>query len=119
VPGVTQRTEWFGIDYHAQFWVTKPGTYAFRMMVDDGAKLFIDDTQVIGLDGIYNAHAGGGEIILSAGAHSMHVPYFQGPPTAVGLALAVKGPGEKVFRIFDLREFTAPDGRPGSADIAK
>jgi PA14 domain len=119
VPGVTERTEWFGIDYHAQFWITRPGLYAFRMMVDDGAKLFIDDRQVVGLDGVYNAHAGGGEITLSAGEHTMHVPYFQGLPTAVGLALAVKGPGKKTFRIFDLREFAAPDGKPGSGDAAK
>src|SRR5579863_6087192 len=36
-PGVTQRTEWFAIDYTGRFWIADPGTYRFNMLSDDGS----------------------------------------------------------------------------------
>ncbi|MGC1424936.1 MAG: PA14 domain-containing protein [Terracidiphilus sp.] len=108
IPGITSGTAWLGIDYHAIFWVKNPGTYQFRLLVDDGAKLFIDDQKVIDMDGVNSGRMASGQIKLSQGEHSMHVPYIQGPPTDVGLVLAVKSPGEHGFQIFDLRTFGAP-----------
>ena len=41
---------------------------------------------------------------LSAGWHSIHVPYFQGPPLALALVLCIQPPGE-AMRPFNLNEF--------------
>jgi hypothetical protein len=65
---------------------------------------------VINLDGNHEAIDGDGHVTLSAGRHSIHVPYFQGPPVSVALILQVKAPGEEKFRIFNLRDFKAPAG---------
>lgn len=108
VAGVTSHAEWFGIDYHAVFWVKNAGEYEFHAVVDDGVRLYIDDQKVIDLDGLHSGADRGGRVTLSAGLHTIHVPYFQGEPYSVGLVLAVRPPGEKNFRIFDLREFAAP-----------
>lgn len=118
IPGITLNTAWIGIDYNAIFWAKSAGEYEFRLLVDDGAILYIDDRKVIDVDGLNSGRMESGRLMLSQGAHSMHVPYFQGLPTDAGLVLAVKGPGEKNFRIFDLREFAPPGDNaksPGSA----
>src|SRR2546423_280008 len=41
-PGVTDRFEWFAIDYNGRFWIEKPATYRFSLVSDDGSKLYID-----------------------------------------------------------------------------
>jgi hypothetical protein len=111
IPGVTNRTAWFGIDYHGEFWVEDPGEYQFQLTSDDGAKLFIDDELVIDVDGVHGAREGSGRIQLNAGRHTVHVPYFQGPPFSVALVLSVKSPrGE--FKPFDLRDFDKPEPWP-------
>lgn len=119
IPGITRRTEWFGIDYHGSFWVTRAGKYQFHLRSDDGSKLFIDDQLVIDMDGLHFRDSKSGEIKLDAGPHLIHVPYFQGPPNAVGLELLVKSPTDESFRLFDIRDFAAPDAKsaaPGSAE---
>jgi hypothetical protein len=116
VPGITSHTEWFGIDYHAVFWVKNPGVYEFRILTDDGARLYIDDQKVIDLDGLHSGAQQSGRATLSQGMHTIHVPYFQGPPNSVGLVLEVKQSGERAFRIFDLSDFAAPDEKAISTD---
>jgi hypothetical protein len=116
IPGITSNSAWLGIDYHASFWVRNPGIYEFRLLVDDGAILYIDDQKVIDMDGVNSGRMASGRIKLIQGTHSIHVPYTQGPPTDVGLALAVKAPGEKAFKIFDLRKFAAPDDKSKATD---
>jgi hypothetical protein len=108
IPGVTDRTTWFGVDYHASFWVTKPGKYQFELLSDDGAVLVIDDERVIDLDGLHSARIESGSIALDVGRHSIHVPYYEGMPFAVALELWVRPPGED-WRLFDLRDFAEPD----------
>jgi hypothetical protein len=110
IPGITRSTACIGIDYHATFWVSAPGEYAFRLLVDDGANLYIDDKKVIDIDGVNSGRMASGKIELSPGAHDMHIPYIQGPPNAVGLVLAVRAPGQRDFQIFDLRVFS-PTGK--------
>jgi len=107
IPGVTSRTVDFGIDYHASFWVTTPGRYQFMMVSDDGARLQIDDRQVIDLDHLHIAEISQGAITLAAGRHSIHVPYYQGAPSAVALLLWVKPPRGN-WRIFDLDDYLPP-----------
>lgn len=106
IPGVTNRTEWFGVDYHGTFWVRNPGEYDFKLISDDGAILQIDDTRVIELDGIHFAWRHTGKTVLDAGLHTIHVPYFEGP-MAVALVLWVKPPGGD-WKIFDVQDFASP-----------
>jgi hypothetical protein len=108
IPGLTSRTEWFGIDYHGKFWVEKAGTYHFQMFSDDGADVYIDDRSVVNIDGVHTLEKAEGSIELTRGMHTIHVPYFQQTMHA-GLILIVQPPGEE-WRVFDVRKFDAPAG---------
>ena len=109
IPGVTDRTIWFGVDYHASFWISKAGTYNFEMTSDDGAILQIDDKVVIDLDTLHSALTKPGRIKLDAGRHTIHVPYYEGTPYAVALSLWVRTPGDEEWKLFDLRDFADPE----------
>lgn len=104
IPGVTDRIAWFGVDYYATFWISRAGRYEFKLMSDDGAKLQVDDKFLIGIDGLHTPQRAEGMIFLDAGRHTMHVPYFEGTPTGVALALWVRPP-HGTWKIFDLRDF--------------
>ena len=86
-PGVTDRFEWFAIDYRGTFAVPAPGSYRFRLTSDDGSRLLIDGQQVIDNDGIHGENAVEGTAELTEGAHSIEVQYFQGPRYEVELML--------------------------------
>ena len=103
-PGVTNRFEWFAIDYSGRFWIERPGIYRFSLLSDDGSKLYIDDHLLIDNDGIHPAVTMRTATELAAGVHRIRVSYFQGPRDEVALVLAVARPGER-WRIFSTREF--------------
>lgn len=113
IPGVTHSSLWFGIDYYAKFYVTKPGEYVFELESDDGSRLEIDDRILIDLDGVHAATKVPGKITLAAGWHSIHVPYFQGPPSSLALVLSVRPPGETMHP-FNLGEFVPPVAKNAS-----
>ncbi|MFN7936231.1 MAG: PA14 domain-containing protein [Bryobacteraceae bacterium] len=106
-PGVTSRYEWFGIDYSGKFWVEEAGQYRFSLLADDGAKLWIDNRQVIDLDGIHSATSVSGSAHLTRGVHRIRVAYFQGPQFIVALVLAVAKPGGP-WKIFHTDDFMPP-----------
>lgn len=108
IPGVTPRTNLFGIDYHASFWVRTAGDYRFHLASDDGAILEIDDSRVIDLDGLHQVNESSGHIHLEAGLHTIHVPYYQGAVVSVALQLWVKPPGATRWAVFDLRDYQPP-----------
>ncbi|MBM3724716.1 MAG: beta-glucosidase [Acidobacteria bacterium] len=110
-PGVTDRFEWFAIDYSGKFWIDKPGLYRFRLISDDAAMLYIDGQLVIDNDGVHSPEVRRGSIRLKGGIHAIRVPYFQGPRTTVALVLEVAGPGEERPRVFSTDEFKPP-GNP-------
>jgi hypothetical protein len=112
IPGSTQRSEWFGIDYYGQFWIKTPGKYLFVLNADDGADLYIDEHKLIGDDGIHPPQTVSGSVTLEAGRHTIHLPYFQGP-TYVNLILQVKAPDEEL-KVFNLRDFQPPNQRKNS-----
>src|SRR5579863_5765363 len=94
-PGVTDRLEWFAIDYSGRFWIEQAGIYRFALVSDDGANLFIDNVKVIDNDGLHPASRRVGHVELSGGVHRMRVSYFQGPGGAVALVLEVAPPNEQ------------------------
>jgi hypothetical protein len=104
IPGVTHSSLWFGIDYYGKFYVTKPGDYLFELQSDDGSRLEIDNRLLIDLDGVHPAIARTARTTLLTGWHSIHVPYFQGPPTGLALVLRIQPPGESL-RPLNLNEF--------------
>jgi hypothetical protein len=110
-PGVTERFEWFAIDYNGRFWIEKPGVYRFRLTSDDASMLYIDGLLAIDSDGIHSAIARRCSIRLSGGLHKIRVSYMQGPRDGVALTLEVAGPGDGEPRIFSTEEFKPP-GNP-------
>lgn len=106
-PGVTDRFEWFAIDYTGRFWIEHPGTYRFLLTSDDGAKLYIDGKQIVDNDGVHPPASESGSVKLDGGIHRIRISYFQGPRLQVALILQVAPPGEE-FRIFSTDEFKPP-----------
>ena len=107
MPGITDRVEWFAIDYEGDFWLTKTGKYRFRLTSDDGSMLYIDGRLVIDNDGVHSAEEMGGSAVLDTGKHHIRVSYFQGPRDAIALVLEIAAPGEQL-RVFDMRDFREP-----------
>lgn len=126
-PGLTGRFEWFAIDYHARFWVSKPGKYGFALTSDDGSKLYIDGKTIIDNDGTHPPTRDTATVKLKEGVHSIRVSYYQGPAYQVALILAVSRPGRDGWYIFNTNHFRPPpekfqngsldgagDAKPGS-----
>lgn len=111
IPGITHSSVWFGIDYYGKFYVTKPGEYVFELQSDDGSRLEIDDNLLIDLDGVHPVDEQTAQNALAVGWHSIHVPYFQGPPSSLALVLEIQPPGE-TMRPFNLNEFVPPATKP-------
>jgi len=104
-PGISDRFEWFAIDYTGNFWIAKPGKYKFALNSDDGSKLYIDGTVVIDNNGQHPPVSKKGSIKLRIGVHRIRVSYFQGPRFAVALTLHIAGPSKKwhLFSTDDLK----------------
>ena len=107
LPGISHSVMWFGIDYYGEFWITKPGEYKFDLESDDGARLNIDNQQIIENDELHQAQSKTGKVTLAVGRHTIHVPYFQGSPPNAALILAVKPPGGPT-RPFNLADYPPP-----------
>jgi hypothetical protein len=106
-PGVTDRFEWFAIDYSGQFWIQHPDKYEFFLFSDDGSKLYIDGKRIIDNDGQHAAIGRTGSVTLKAGLHRIRVSYFQGPRFHVALMLDVRRRGED-FHPFNMDHFLPP-----------
>jgi hypothetical protein len=98
-PGVTNRYEWFAIDYHGLFSVSQPGRYGFRLSSDDGSRLYVDGALVVDNDGLHPTRSASGQVDLGSGIHAIEVQYFQGPANELALQLWCSDPkgGEAVF----------------------
>jgi hypothetical protein len=107
-PGVTERTEWFALDFKGWLYIEKPGEYSFRLASDDGAKLYVDRNIVIDNDGDHPSVERKGSISLTGGIHSIRLSYFQGPAFELALVLDVKKPGDLFFHSFNTDNFKPP-----------
>jgi hypothetical protein len=106
-PGITNRFEWFAIEYTGSFFVADPGKYTFRLQSDDGSKLFIDGKRIINIDALGTFWAVG-STILTAGLHDLRIDYFQGPRYHLELIFEVQRPSVKRFQIFNTDDFKPP-----------
>ena len=108
-PGVTDRFEWFAVDYRGSIYVPKAGEYLFSLGSDDGSKLYLDDQVVIDFDKVHGYGEKEGKITLTQGDHAFRLSYFQGPRVRIGLQLLVTPPGGKqvIFRLLDFNRALA------------
>ncbi|MBZ5593377.1 MAG: beta-glucosidase [Acidobacteriia bacterium] len=107
-PSITDRFEWFAIEYSGKFWIENAGKYHFSLLADDGAKLYLNNKVVIDNDGTHRATAVSGGATLTRGVYEIKIEYFQGPRFTVALVLAVAPLGEP-WRIFSMNDFKPPN----------
>lgn len=91
-PGLTDRFEWFGIRYRGKFLVEKSGVHRFRILSDDGARLYIDGKLAIDNDGLHGPQSKEQLIKLKEGEHDVVIDYMQGPALEVALQVWVTKP---------------------------
>ena len=105
-PGVTDRFEWFAVDYRGKIYVAKGGHYKFRNLSDDGAMFYLDGQPVLENDGLHSAAEATGEVDLKQGEHELRLSYFQGPRDWIALQLWVTPPGgaERIFRVAEFNK---------------
>jgi hypothetical protein len=98
-PGITERTEWFRIEYRGKFKVKVADYYTFRLLSDDGAILYIDGHKIIDNDGQHLPQSKSTTVTLEPGEHDLRVTYYQGPRDNIALQLFVRQyeQGEKLF----------------------
>ncbi|HLJ51119.1 MAG TPA: PA14 domain-containing protein [Bryobacteraceae bacterium] len=106
-PGVTDRFEWFAIEYTTRFWVKTPGKYTFKLLSDDGSALYIDERRIIDNDCMHPPLSATKSVRLAGGIHDLRVGYFQGPRLSVALVLHVKPP-DGDWRVFNTDDFRPP-----------
>ncbi len=106
-PNITERFEWFAIEYTGKIWIEREGSYRFSLLADDGARLKLNNKLVIDNDGVHRAAAISAGATLTRGVHEIKVEYFQGPRYTVALVLAVAAPGE-AWRSFQMSDFKPP-----------
>lgn len=108
-PGVTDRFEWFALDYRGSIYAPKDGEYLFELGSDDGSKLYIDDKVIIDFDKVHGYGTRKGKVTLTKGDHAFRLSYFQGPRVTIALRLLVTQPGGRhvVFRLQDFNRALA------------
>lgn len=74
---VVDAADTFALLFTKQISVSKAGNYAFRLISDDGSKLYINNTVVIDHDGLHSSEAKEGQIFLSPGTYDLRVEYFE------------------------------------------
>ena len=70
--------DWFAMEYEGFIKIEKDNNYVFRLVSDDGSRLYMDDQLVIDNDGFHGAEARDGELALKEGLHPFKVQFFQG-----------------------------------------
>ncbi|PGH52051.1 hypothetical protein CRI70_03340 [Streptomyces sp. Ru87] len=78
--------------------VPEAGTYAFRLISDDGSRLFLGGQQVVDHDGLHGAEPKDGEITLDAGYQSLLIDHFDAGGEQQ-VTLQWKPPGASEFTV--------------------
>jgi hypothetical protein len=103
-PGISNRFEWFAIEYTGLIRAHHEGHYALRLVSDDGSKLYVDDKLIIDNDGLHSTRSANGGVDLDDQQHTIRIQYFQGPRYQVALQLycRAKDGAETLFPNCDL-----------------
>ncbi|MFN0049362.1 MAG: OmpA family protein [Cytophagales bacterium] len=88
-PGITNRFEWFALEYNGIFYIADSSYYFFSLMSDDGSMLHIDDELIIDNDGLHQPMQIIKRTILNKGFHKIKLQYFQGPRDLIALQLQI------------------------------
>src|ERR1700743_1416160 len=112
-PGLRERFEYFGIEYTGTFKPLRTGYYLFKVISDDGSKLYIDDKLLLNNDGIHAEWAVKDSIFLSNAIHSIRLDYYQGPRYELALQLYWSY-GDEPAKIFPGKEFILYPPKPAS-----
>jgi len=108
-PGITDRFEWFSVVYEGAIVPPASGTYTFKLLCDDGARLYIDGDVVVEGDGIHVPLTYEGGVYLDEGeVYDFVLEYFQGPRFHIALVLEVQIPGREM-RLFNMADFEWSD----------
>ncbi|MDX2055074.1 MAG: PA14 domain-containing protein [Polyangiaceae bacterium] len=92
-PGVSERFQWFALDYVGRFSVKVQGEYAFRLASDDGSLLWVDGKLIVNNDGVHALTSKSNTVTLDQGQHKIRVLYFQAKGPYIALQLFVTPPG--------------------------
>ncbi|MFJ5036522.1 family 16 glycoside hydrolase [Streptomyces parvulus] len=76
----------------------RDGTYAFRLVSDDGSRLTLDGSTVIDHDGLHGAEPKDGTVELTAGTHPLRIEHFD-RGGGQQLQLSWMPPGESAFAV--------------------
>ncbi|MDC6350082.1 PA14 domain-containing protein [Zeaxanthinibacter sp. PT1] len=90
----------FAIVYDGLLNIEKAGSYAFRLISDDGSYLFIDGKQVIDNSGSHGSRIKDGEVHLNEGKHPIQVVYGQGEGGAM-ISLQVFDTEKEAYSLLD------------------
>jgi hypothetical protein len=112
-PGLRDRFEWFGVQYTGSFKPLRSATYLFKLISDDGSRLFIDDKLVINNDGIHAEWPVRASLHLSDSIHTFRLDYFQGPKYELALQLYWSVP-DSTEKIFPGKDFVLYTPKPAS-----
>jgi len=99
-PGIPKRENWFGIRFYVKFSLSEKeeGTYKFRIVADDSARLIVGNKLVVSVDSPGAVQEKTGSIVMNAGSHEMFLDYLQGDgPSAIQLYITAPDSEEKVF----------------------
>ncbi|MEY3367265.1 MAG: hypothetical protein RI973_420 [Bacteroidota bacterium] len=88
-----ELTDNFAIVAEGYLNIPKDNNYTFRLVSDDGSRLYIGDKIVVDHDGLHGDEARDGEIGLKAGYHPFRLEFFQGGGGKV-ISLQMKSYGE-------------------------
>ena len=102
-------TAQFLVECFASLDIATAGSYEFRLISDDGAELWIDETRVIDHDGLHAATPMDGSIALGTGLHPLKLLYFQ---SGGGFALKLEWrlPGAADFTTVPASAFLTESG---------
>ncbi|MCH8251836.1 MAG: DUF1080 domain-containing protein, partial [Planctomycetes bacterium] len=80
--------------------IVRAGAHTFRLISDDGSKLFIDGKLVIDHDGLHGAVPKDGTVVLDVGLHELRVLHFEsGGGERVSLEWRLPGEPEDSFEV--------------------
>ncbi|MEL7429485.1 MAG: PA14 domain-containing protein, partial [Pseudomonadota bacterium] len=74
---LTGSHDTYAVRYTSEIHVDEGGTYTFSTRSDDGSILYVNGQSVVSNDGLHSARTQSGEVVLTAGTHSIEIVFFE------------------------------------------